>query len=266
MYLKVVFLLVICFQSSYAAVAADQALTCRNAKHVGDSLDTEFKKRILPVMRYLIDIQERSGYTNCASFYNNRPKGLSSLLGIEFDHIPPSKFYKTKYEQDRAPTLSISSSDHYSPLWYQCTTGNPKVAQIFDFYRENYWAKERKTTCAIWANLKCLRDKDKIQELTYKIMPKRAVERYRKGINALIQMHRAQGRIKEGQKSDLLKWVKYLDDPKQDEVFEPGCCETASLRIDFKFGNTEFPARQEIPKPCELFGLVRNRKRDRGKD
>ena len=152
--------LVVCLRCCYGN-------TCDSTKY--DDSNSPFVK-VQPYIKTLIDTQISEGFTNCALEYNNRPAGKSSLLGIEFDHIPPSKFYKTEAERKQAPTLSISQNDHYSPLCYQCTTGTPTLAKIFDFYREVSWPNERKTSCVIWANLKCLRDKEAVPQVRYLLL------------------------------------------------------------------------------------------------
>ena len=120
-----------------------------------------------------------------AVLYKARPEGVSGIYNVEFDHIPPSSSYgDTNDKANDAPTVSISNFDHRSTLWKKCSTGSPEIHHLYkDFMKElNY-------QCAIYTNLKCIRDLEDEVDKDERIHSTRAFERYEEGFKGLIDLH-----------------------------------------------------------------------------
>lgn len=151
------------------------------------------------------------GLINWACYYNEKPSPGPAALNIEFDHIPPARFYDNEDQVRNAPTLAISRFDHYSEVWRQCTTGNPKFAGIFDEYKAHKSLKvEEKFTCAIYANLRCLRDKErelKKEDRIFQSEYQTAFKRYVDGFEKLVGLHEKKGWLSDMHVKILRDWM-----------------------------------------------------------
>lgn len=141
---------------------------------------------------------------------NGQFKGYSDVLYIQGDHIPPKKFYEAVgLNSGNQPVLAISGFDHNSELWRLCTTGNTKFLDIFVLFSFENWTYQKKFGCAIFANLKCLRDKEiSILQQYERIFPnRRAFARYHTGFVKLVEAHWMKGNIDQIHKTILVNWI-----------------------------------------------------------
>lgn len=137
-------------------------------------------------------------------------KGYAQILHIDRDHIPPASFYqKVRMDSNRGPAVAISGFDHNSKLWRSCTTGMTRFHGIFNKIAFKFFSKVQQAfTCAIFYNLKCLRDEESKLQPDEKIFSTRsAFERYQSGFTKIVESHCAVRNIHEDGKNLLIQWI-----------------------------------------------------------
>lgn len=118
-------------------------------------------------------------------------EALRSRYYIQFDHIPPEVFltHSGEFKKKRTAMVALSGFDHNSQLWRKCTTGKTKTNDLFKIFSLMGESHDPKLAfaCAIWANLKCIRDKEK--NLDRKVLDSdSAFSRYKAAFKELVRI------------------------------------------------------------------------------
>ena len=134
----------------------------------------------------MLEFQEENGLLNLAVAHNDMPHGVSEMYNIQFDHIPPRSSYDTDEKIDFGPSLAISNFDHRSEVWKHCSTCSPPIHELY-----KHFMKEFKYHCAIFMNLKCIRDAETdLKKKEYPIVhTETAFDRYKDGFMGIVDLH-----------------------------------------------------------------------------
>lgn len=201
---------------------------------------------IKPYIQMIIRQEEQQNWLNWVKIYRekNPLEGYDHVLYIHRDQIPPASFYqKWKMQSADGPAVAVSGFDHHSKLWHSCTTENTNFIKHLDKLT-SVKTKEEAFECAIFANLKCLRDVETTLHIDEKIFPVRsAFWRYQTGFMDIVNTHHRINNINTSGKNHLIQWIRdsvnnaNLKDGwlKADKTLMSECCQPSSGCQDANF-------------------------------